>query len=85
MPKENLRTLYECFNPKIMGNKIHCIKGHRLAKAGDGTTSTLRWIRGEPLAFMVCQGCPDFDFMGDPVLPEDRGYAVIKTVKGKVI
>ena len=66
------RSLYECFNAKVLGDRIYCAKGHIFSKSGEVNINRL--ARGTPLEMSVCQGCPDFDEMGPPVLPEDRGW-----------
>ena len=74
MTKELKRTLYECFSPKVLGAIIYCAKGHKLGAAKTGTVLLLRLTRGEPLGYAICQGCPDFDSMGDPVPADEKGW-----------
>ena len=70
MPSKKI-SLYECLNAKV-GKDIYCSKGHKL---GDrGTVTILQWKRGEPLVYEICQKCHDFNRMGEPILPEDRGW-----------
>lgn len=72
MPK---RSLYQCFNARVESNRIRCAKGHVLScRSGDGSLNIERLARGEPLVIKVCQDCPDFESMGKPVLPEERGW-----------
>ncbi|MDD5039441.1 MAG: hypothetical protein PHN78_09040 [Dehalococcoidales bacterium] len=69
------RTLYECSHAKVSERRIHCDKGHPLSsKSDDGSLDIKRLARGEPLAYSVCQGCLDFDCMGPPVPPEEKGW-----------
>ena len=69
------RTLYQCFHARVKGARIRCCKGHTLLKKSeDGGTDIERLASGAPLAFRICQGCPDFDCMGPPLLPEDWGW-----------
>ena len=69
------RTLYECSHARVNGTLIRCNRGHRLLpRTEDGSANIRRLARGDPLEFKVCQGCPDFDSMGPPVPPEERGW-----------
>ena len=75
MKEKKERTLYQCSHARVKGDRIRCRKGHTLLKKSeDGGIDILRLARGEPLAFRICQGCPDFDFMGPPLPPEERGW-----------
>jgi hypothetical protein len=44
------------------------------SKTGNGHLDIRRLARGQRLAFDVCQSCPDYDFLGPPVPPEERGW-----------
>ena len=69
------RSLYQCFEAKVKNDRICCEAGHSLNKIGkDGTINILALSRGDPLELGVCQGCNDYDEMGPPVAPEDRGW-----------
>ena len=69
------RTLYECFNARVNNGRIHCSKGFVLSqKSGDGCIETRRLAHGERLALNVCQECTEFDRMGPPLMPEERGW-----------
>jgi len=68
------RSLYQCFQAKVKGDRIFCAKGHDLSKM-TGDIAVTRLVRGEPLELAVCQDCNDYDEMGGPVAPEDRGWA----------
>ncbi|MBN2238674.1 MAG: hypothetical protein JW712_02785 [Dehalococcoidales bacterium] len=69
------RTLYECSNARVKGDRIYCAKGHRfLSKSQDGGVGIGRLASGKQLAFQVCQSCPDFDEMGPPVPVKERGW-----------
>ncbi len=75
MKDVNKRTLYECSHACVKGDRICCRKGHRLlTKSADGSIGIGRLVRGKKLAFQVCQNCPDFDCMGPPLSPEERGW-----------
>jgi hypothetical protein len=75
MKGKNRRTLYECSHARVCGDRIRCRKGHPLlTRTEDGGTAVRRLARGEPLAYGACQGCPDFDCMGPPVPPEEKGW-----------
>jgi hypothetical protein len=67
------RSLYQCSNARVLGEKIYCKAGHELFKVG-GRTPMLRLQRGAPLELVVCQGCKEFSFMGEPVPPKERGW-----------
>jgi len=68
------RSLYECFNARVKGDKIYCARGHKLSLRSDGMIDIKRLERGVALVLSVCQDCPDFDSMGEPVPKEERGW-----------
>ncbi|MDN4186181.1 MAG: hypothetical protein QY871_03785 [Dehalococcoides mccartyi] len=69
------RTLYECAHARVKGENIYCRKGYHLCmRPGNGHVDISRLARGQRLAFKSCQDCLDFDRIGQPVLPEDRGW-----------
>lgn len=69
------RTLYECFHARVNNGRIRCAKGYLLSvKSDDGGIDTKRLALGKQLAFSVCQGCTEFDSMGPPLRPEERGW-----------
>ncbi|AQU05291.1 hypothetical protein B1778_00680 [Dehalococcoides mccartyi] len=69
------RTLYECAHARVKGESIYCCKGYQLhPRPGDGHVDISRLAKGQRLAFKPCQDCLDFDCMGPPVSPEDRGW-----------
>jgi len=72
----SVRSLYDCFHARAKGKSIYCDKGHRLCESlgGNGAISVERLARGNPLVFGVCQECADFVSMGEPLLPEERGW-----------
>jgi len=75
MKRKNARTLYECSHTRVKGDRIRCFKGHTLLKKSeDGGIDIRRLARGAPLIFRICQLCPDFDCMGPPLPPEERGW-----------
>ncbi len=68
-------TLYECAHARVNGDRIGCHKGYRLSsRTEDGSIEVKRLARGEALALAPCQKCPDFDCVGPPVPPEERGW-----------
>lgn len=67
-------SLYQCFNARVKDERIYCVKGYRIGSAKDGTLPVARLVRGEALVLSACQRCPDFDFMGDTLPPEERGW-----------
>lgn len=73
MPKLK-RSLYQCFNAKVKGDIIYCSKGYTLAKAQDGTVPVMRLKKGFPLEQAVCQNCPHYDEMGEPLALSERGW-----------
>jgi len=69
-------SLYQCFNAKVKGDRIHCDVGHRL-----GASSTInihRLRRGDPLETSQCQNCPSFDYMGESIPKNERGWIECK-------
>ena len=69
------RALCECSHARVKGNRIYCEKGYVFSlKSDNGGFDVKRLARGDPLVLAVCQGCPDFDSMGPPVPPEERGW-----------
>ena len=68
------RTLYECSHPKVKGDRIYCAKGYRLGSNKDGTIPVTQWARGDPLELKICQSCPSFESMGDPVPADEKGW-----------
>ena len=75
MKEAKKRTLYECFNARVKGDTIYCCKGYQLfPQPGNGHLNIERLAMGSRLAFKPCQHCPDFDCMGPPVPPEERGW-----------
>lgn len=68
-------TLYDCSHARVSGDRIHCCKGYPLlARTEDSGIDIKRLARGKPLAYRICQNCPDFDSMGPPIPPEERGW-----------
>ena len=75
MKETKKRTLYECAHARVKGESIYCFKGHSLyPRSGNGHLDIRRLARGQRLALSVCQDCPEFDLMGPPVPPEERGW-----------
>ena len=67
------RSLYQCFNAKVLNTEIHCSKGHRLG--GKWRSGNIHIYRlGQPLELSCCQNCQDYDEMGEPVEKGDRGW-----------
>ena len=76
------RTLYECAHARVKGEGIYCRKGYQLSlRPGNGHLDIMRLARGQRLAFKTCQSCLDFDCMGSPVPPEERGWLKKKEAK----
>ncbi len=75
MKETKKRTLYECAHARVKGEGIYCRKGYQLSlRPGNGHLDIRRLARGQRLAFKACQDCLDFDCMGPPVPPEERGW-----------
>ena len=82
MKETKKRTLYECSHARVKDESIYCRNGHPLClRSGNGHLELSRLARGQRLAFKVCQSCPDFDCMGPPVPPEERGWLKKKEAK----
>ncbi len=75
MKETKKRTLYECAHARVKGESIYCRKGDQLRlRLGNGPPDIRRLARGQRLAFKACRDCLDFDCMGPPVPPEERGW-----------
>ena len=75
MKESKKRTLYECSNGRVKGELIYCRKGYTLSPWPDnGHLNIEALARGSRLAFKPCQNCLDFDCIGPPVPPEERGW-----------
>ena len=82
MKEAKQRTLYDCCHARVSGDRIHCYKGYPLLTGTeDGSIDIKRLVRGQRLAFSICQNCPDFDSMGPPIPPEERGWLKKKGAK----
>ncbi len=69
------RTLYECAHARVTGESIYCRMGYPLGnQPGNGHVDIRRLAIGQRLAFKSCQNCADFDCMGPPVPPGERGW-----------
>ena len=69
------RSLYECSHAQVKGDRIRCRRDHPLlVRTEDGGIDVSRLAKGQPLIYGVCQDCPDFDSMGPPLPPEERGW-----------
>ena len=79
------RSLYQCSNAKVCGDRIKCSKGRFLGAAKDGSLSITALLRGAPLEAVSCQACPEYEEMGDPVEKGDRGWLGLRTRKGFLI
>jgi hypothetical protein len=74
MATKVLRSLYMCANARVKGDRIYCAVGKPLGRALDGTLPLVMLMRGAPLEIAICQTCHRYRKMGDPVMPEDRGW-----------
>lgn len=82
MKETKKRTLYECAHARVKGDCIYCFKGYSLCiQPGNGHIDVSRLARGQRLAFKACQSCFDYDCMGPPVPPEERGWLKKKEAK----
>jgi len=69
------RSLYQCFHAKVYNAKeIRCEKGHHLSNAVSGAIPIEKLAKGEALEPTFCQMCLDYDEMGPPVPPRQRGW-----------
>lgn len=68
------RSLYQCFKARVKADNIYCAAGHRLSSRHNGTMGVKALVRGDPLEVAACQGCGDYDKMGPPIPPEERGW-----------
>ena len=53
-----VKSLYDCYQAKVLGTKIYCSKGYKL---GNGNVHTRQMDKGKPLIFKICQKCVDFN------------------------
>lgn len=72
------RSLYQCANAKVLGDKIYCDKGHSFIPnlSFRDTISINLLARGKPLEYKVCQDCPDYVELGPPIPKEERGWVI---------
>ena len=63
------RTLWDCSNAKVWGDRVHCKAGQVL-----GIVTIEKVARGAPLALSVCQKCEHYDNNGPPLPKEERGW-----------
>lgn len=77
-----MRTLYECINARVTGDRINCRCGHPFSlKSADGSIDARRLARGEPLTLNICQVCGDFECIGPPIPEEERGWIMQEVAK----
>lgn len=67
-------SLYQCSNARVKGDVIYCKAMRVLAGNAKGDVNVRRLVRGERLELTICQSCVDYDEMGAPVPPEERGW-----------
>jgi hypothetical protein len=72
------RNLYQCFNAKVVSDRIKCLHGHFLGSAKDGSLALFPLVRGNPLECTSCQECMDYEEMGPSVPSSERGWKEIK-------
>jgi len=76
-----MRSLYQCLNAKVTGNRIACSCGKILnPNSKDGGFSSGKLARGKPLEMMVCQDCKEYDDMGPPIPENERGWVGDKSL-----
>ena len=68
------RTLYECLNAKVYDSRIKCRHQFLSSASYDGSLTLLLLEKGDPLVMAVCQDCPDFISMGEPVPEKEKGW-----------
>jgi len=74
MMREIKRSLYQCFNAKVLGNNIYCLKEHSLSEYKGGKIPIASLKKGYALEKTVCQGCLDYEEMGEPIHKDERGW-----------
>ena len=67
------RSLYQCFNARVITPEIVCGKGYSIG-VDQATLNIQELAIGLPLEPTVCQECADYDKMGPPVKEKDRGW-----------
>lgn len=75
------RSLYQCAHAKVNteGEYIYCDKGHLFTRPVaniQGRLNIRMLMKGKPLEITTCQTCLDYEEMGPPVPPGERGYFV---------
>ena len=84
-------SVFDCFLAKVgqdglNGYEVSCAAGHNLCHNSLlGNINYRRVERGDPLCLKACQGCGDFDCMGEPeILPDDeKGWVGSRRRKGR--
>lgn len=76
------RSLYQCFHAKVIGEKVHCAKGHKLPSNAGAFSTYWALAHGAPLIMSCCQNCNDYDEMGPPIPANERGWLNLAPEKG---
>ena len=79
------RSLYQCSHARVMKKnvysvtEIYCDTGRKLDShpTHEGNLSIKLLVRGKPLELSVCQECPDFSSLGEPIPKGERGWLKI--------
>ena len=69
------RSLYQCYEAKVLGDRVYCKCGYRLG-VKQQSINVERLARGDALQLPCCQDCADYNEMGDPIKPNERGWIV---------
>ena len=76
------RTLYECANARVKGQKIYCRRGYPLSRAKADGRLDIRWLaEGHQLSMAVCQHCGDFSRLGMAMAEDQRGWLKKEEIK----
>ncbi|MDD5510800.1 MAG: hypothetical protein PHI12_08320 [Dehalococcoidales bacterium] len=77
-----VRSLYQCSNAKVNGKEIYCAKGKAIGTGKGGKLNIEQLMSGKPLERRICQTCADYNEMGPPIPPEERGWMQMLKHKG---
>lgn len=73
------RSLYQCGEARVRCDEIYCHAGRILEERSElGTIHIRRLANGNPLELEICQECPYFSYVGEPIPASERGWNNIK-------
>jgi len=73
MPRSRI-SLYQCGEARCGTQGIYCAKLHKITPNGGEYINFERLMRGDSLEINTCQRCLDLDYLGEPVMAQDRGW-----------